>query len=220
MPAPFKLRFLLVADTHLGIDTPQRPRVKRRRRGEDFFRNFEAVIDRAGQGDIDFVVHGGDIFYRSRVRAGLVHQVFQPIMALADGGVPVFIVPGNHERSAIPFPLLAAHPDIHIFDTPRTFLFTKDAVTIALAGWLMALPIAVCLYETFLLASRFRRIRLSTAGAGRPAPNPSAPQGRRVQFVGWVERSETHAAEHALRGTRFARPTLRVESTRHRAGPR
>ena len=40
-------RILFLADTHLGIDLPARPRVERRRRGEDFFANFEAA-PRAG----------------------------------------------------------------------------------------------------------------------------------------------------------------------------
>jgi hypothetical protein len=38
------MRVLFVSDTHLGIDMPTRPRVTRRRRGEDFFRNFERAL--------------------------------------------------------------------------------------------------------------------------------------------------------------------------------
>ena len=33
------IRILLIADTHLGFDLPFRPRIKRRRRGLDFFAN-------------------------------------------------------------------------------------------------------------------------------------------------------------------------------------
>jgi hypothetical protein len=35
---------LLLADTHLGFDLPFRPRIKRRRRGPDFFANFERAL--------------------------------------------------------------------------------------------------------------------------------------------------------------------------------
>jgi DNA repair exonuclease SbcCD nuclease subunit len=68
---------------------------------------------------VDAVVHGGDLFYRSRIPPSLVQRAFQPIARL---GVPVLIVPGNHERSAIPYPLLALHKNVFIFDRPRTFV--------------------------------------------------------------------------------------------------
>jgi len=45
------------------------------------------------------------------------------------------VVPGNHERSAIPFPLLAEHPRIHVFDRPRTFTAECGGVRVALAGF-------------------------------------------------------------------------------------
>jgi len=34
--------------------------------------------------------------------------------------VPVLLVPGNHERSQVPVPLLARHPGPHLLDHPRT----------------------------------------------------------------------------------------------------
>lgn len=81
------------------------------------------------------MVHGGDVFFRSRVPPGLVVRAFAPLKAVADRGIPVCVVPGNHERSAIPHPLLAAHPGIHIFDRPRTFRLTAGGLTLALAGF-------------------------------------------------------------------------------------
>ena len=39
------IRVLFVSDTHLGFDLPRRPRVTRRRRGPDFFANFEKAIE-------------------------------------------------------------------------------------------------------------------------------------------------------------------------------
>ena len=35
------IRILLIVDTHPGFDLPFRPRIKRRRRGPDFFANFD-----------------------------------------------------------------------------------------------------------------------------------------------------------------------------------
>ncbi|UCG93339.1 MAG: DNA repair exonuclease [candidate division WOR-3 bacterium] len=129
------IRILLLADTHLGFDYPFRPRIERRRRGPDFFRNFERALEPAYRGEVDLVVHGGDIFYRSKVPAQLVEMAFMPLRKVADKEIPVYIVPGNHERSAIPFRLLAGHPNIFIFDQPTCFLLTMRGFTLALAGF-------------------------------------------------------------------------------------
>lgn len=129
------LRVLLVADTHLGFDLPLRPRVERRRRGPDFFANFESALAPAIMGQVDCVVHGGDVLYRSRVPRQLVSMAFEPMMRVADRGVPVVVVPGNHERSAIPYPLLAAHPRIHVLQSPRTLVLELAGRKVAFAGF-------------------------------------------------------------------------------------
>lgn len=134
--SPGTIRVLLIADTHLGFDLPQRmPRTDRPRRGEDFFSSFETALQPALRGEVDLVVHGGDVFFRSRVKPGLVHRAFQPLKRVADSGVPVIVVPGNHERSAIPFPLLAAHPGVHIVDRPRTVQLHVQGLRVAVAGF-------------------------------------------------------------------------------------
>jgi DNA repair exonuclease SbcCD nuclease subunit len=128
-------RILFLADTHLGFDHPFKPRVYRRRRGPDFFRNYEQALQPAYRGEVNIVVHGGDIFYRSKVPAKLVDIAFLPLKRVADLGVPVYIVPGNHERSNIPYSILAAHPNIFIFDKPVCFSRRIRDVDICLAGF-------------------------------------------------------------------------------------
>jgi DNA repair exonuclease SbcCD nuclease subunit len=129
------IRLLFLADTHLGYDLPFRPRIQRRRRGPEFFANFKLALLPALQGRVDCVVHGGDLLYRSKVSPRLVAMAFEPLKQVADRGTPVYLVPGNHERSAIPHRHLAEHPRIHIFDRPRTYLLRKDDFTLALAGF-------------------------------------------------------------------------------------
>ena len=129
------MRILLFADTHLGFDLPQRPRVERRRRGHDFFANYELILRAAVEERVDLVVHGGDLFFRSRVPIALVQQAFIPLKRLAEQGIPVYLVPGNHERSKIPYDMLALHPGIHIFDRPRTYTFDVRGVRLALTGF-------------------------------------------------------------------------------------
>jgi DNA repair exonuclease SbcCD nuclease subunit len=129
------IRILFLADTHLGFDHAFRPRIERRRRGPEFFANFERALQPALEGRVDCVVHGGDILYRSKVPARLVAMAFEPLKTVAAGGVPIYLVPGNHERSAIPHRHLAEHPQIHIFDQPRCFVLKKDNFTLALSGF-------------------------------------------------------------------------------------
>jgi DNA repair exonuclease SbcCD nuclease subunit len=84
---------------------------------------------------VDLVVHGGDLLYRSKVQATLVAAALEPLLEVADSGVPVLLVPGNHERSALPFPMLASHSCLHVVDRPRTVVLTLNDVRIAVSGF-------------------------------------------------------------------------------------
>ncbi len=101
----------------------------------DRFDTYERALQPALRGDVDLVVHGGDVFFRSQVKPSLILRAFEPLKRIADSGVPVVVVPGNHERSAIPFPLLAAHPGVHIFNRPRTLALSVRGVDVAVAGF-------------------------------------------------------------------------------------
>src|SRR5688572_14059744 len=118
---PSSIRVLFLADTHLGLP--------------GHFGPFERALEPAFRGEVDLVVHGGDVFYRSRVKPNLVLDAFAPLKRLADAGIPVVVVPGNHERSAIPYPIFAVHPGIHIFDSPRTFALNVAGARVAIAGF-------------------------------------------------------------------------------------
>ena len=128
------VRILLLADTHLGFDLPVNPRINRRRRGHDFLANYGTALQPALDGEVDLVVHGGDVFNRSRPPSSVVWQAFEPLRRVADRGVPVFVVPGNHERGRIPHLRFAQHPAIHVFDRPRTFVADVRGVRVAVAG--------------------------------------------------------------------------------------
>lgn len=147
------LRVLLVSDTHLGFEEPAHARVERRRRSGDFFANFERALEPALRGEVDAVVHGGDVFYRSQIPSSLVEEAFRPIARVGARGVPFFVVPGNHERSRIPFPLLAIHRNVFIFERPRTFTLQIDGVRVALSGFPFAADVR----------ARFRGLLAETA---------------------------------------------------------
>lgn len=129
------VRLLFLSDTHLGLDLPVRPRVTRRRRGEDFFAAYHAALAPALAGEVDAVLHGGDLHFRSAVPAWLGEAALAPLRRVADAGVPVLLVPGNHERGRLPYPLLAAHPRLHVFDRPRTFHLEAGGLRVAFSGF-------------------------------------------------------------------------------------
>jgi DNA repair exonuclease SbcCD nuclease subunit len=148
------MRVLFVSDTHLGFDLPSRPRVERRRRGDDFFRNFERALDVARRGDADVVVHGGDVLYRSRVPAWLAEAALAPLKRLAASGIPVLLVPGNHERARLPYPLLALDDNLHVFERPGTVALDARGVRAAFIGFPYVGPIRRRFGEVFAEATR------------------------------------------------------------------
>ncbi len=154
------IRLQLLADTHLGFDTPRRPRIERRRRGTEFFDNYLLAIQAARDEKVDLVVHGGDLFYRSRIPDSLVSRVFAPLIELADQGIPVFIVPGNHERSHIRQGLFDLHPDIHVFSQPSTFPVKIRGMRLGLSGFQ---------FVRSGVRSQFRRLTEATAWRRQPA---------------------------------------------------
>ena len=132
---PTTVRILLVADSHIGFDWPRRPRIERRRRGPDFLTNLEQALAPARAGEVDLVVHGGDVLDRSRVPATLVEAALAPLVDVAERGVPVCVVPGNHERATLPRTLSTAQPNLHVFWQPGTVVLTRRGVSVAVAGF-------------------------------------------------------------------------------------
>src|SRR5262249_34507467 len=96
---------------------------------------FERALEPARTAEVDVVVHGGDLLYRSRVPAWLAEAALAPLKRVAESGIPVLLVPGNHERSRVPFPLLALQEGLHIFDRPRTVVVEARGVRVAFMGF-------------------------------------------------------------------------------------
>jgi DNA repair exonuclease SbcCD nuclease subunit len=151
-----RIRILFLADTHLGFDLPTRARIQRRRRGHDFLANYATALAPALAGDVDIVVHGGDVFNRSKVPTSVAWQAFEPLARVADRGIPVFVVPGNHERGRIPQIRFAQHPRIHLFDRPRTFTVDARGMRLAVAGFPSERDDVRTQFADLLAATRWR----------------------------------------------------------------
>jgi exonuclease SbcD len=148
------MRVLFLSDTHLGLDLPAHPRVVRRRRGHDFFENFDRALEPARSGTVDVVVHGGDLLYRSRVPAWLAEAALAPLKRIASTGIPVLLVPGNHERARMPYPLLALQEGLHLFDRPRSIVLEARGLRVAFIGFPYARDIRYRFREVLAAAAR------------------------------------------------------------------
>lgn len=133
MEKPIKI--LIFADTHLGFDLPRKPRIERRRRGEDFFSNYLQVLRIARRKKVDLIVHGGDFFHHSKVSPAIVEKAYHPLYEIACAGIPVILVPGNHERSRLPGHLYLSHENIHVFDQPATYTLQVGERRLAISGF-------------------------------------------------------------------------------------
>lgn len=124
------ISILLFSDTHIGFDHPSNNKPgKAKRRGFDFFNNFKLVINKALELQVDYVIHCGDVFEKASVPSFLIDQTYAEFLRLVNTGIHLFIVPGNHERSALPSSLFLNHPNIHVFDTARTYSFPQISIS-------------------------------------------------------------------------------------------
>ncbi len=126
MDAP--LTVLHLADSHIGAELPARRRRGAHRRGDDFIDSYHRALSVAGRVRPDLVLHAGDVFDTPAPGPAAITSAAEPLRDIAANGIPVVIVPGNHERSAIPGGLLFSHPNVHIAREPCTFWFRcRDA---------------------------------------------------------------------------------------------
>lgn len=132
------IRFLHLSDTHFGVHYALKPRnLLRRAYGDLFFLRAEEIIREAiSVHKIDFIIHSGDFFNSSKPPPEVVDRGVKPFQLAAKKGIPVFIIPGNHERSRLPLGLLPfSSENLNIFTHPRSFLFEKNGLKIKITGF-------------------------------------------------------------------------------------
>jgi DNA repair exonuclease SbcCD nuclease subunit len=85
-----------MADCHLGFR-----QYNLRERFNDFGRVFLAVIDRAIEERVDFVLLAGDLFHKRSIDALTLNQAVAGLERLQRAGIPCLAVEGNHEHAYI-----------------------------------------------------------------------------------------------------------------------
>jgi DNA repair exonuclease SbcCD nuclease subunit len=112
------IKIIVVSDTHLGLEYPQKSQNRAQYRGDDFFTNFAHVCNHAIARKADLLIHCGDVFDRSKPPDIVVDKAFDIILTVANAGIQVAVIPGNHERSWLPRHLFHAHDLLHVFYEP------------------------------------------------------------------------------------------------------
>ncbi|MFD1570570.1 DNA double-strand break repair protein Mre11 [Halorubrum laminariae] len=87
-------RVIHTGDTHIGYAQYHSP-VRR----QDFLDAFAAVIDDAVDGDVDAVVHAGDLFHDRRPELSDLMGTISILRRLDDADIPFLAVVGNHEST-------------------------------------------------------------------------------------------------------------------------
>lgn len=129
------IKIIFLSDTHLGFDYPIRPKKEKRRRGIDFFNNFDKVLEYAQEERADLVIHGGDLFFRTLIPPPIIDMVYERIFNFAESGIPIVMVPGNHESSRLPVSLFMQHPNIQYYNKPQVFKFSFKGIDFDIAGF-------------------------------------------------------------------------------------
>jgi len=129
------IKFIHLSDSHLGESMPLYHTPPNNWRGEGFLRNYNTALKPALKGEVDFVLHSGDLFDKHHINLDIIGRAMVPLRKIASKRIPIFIVPGNHEREHIPGGLLLAGENIHIFSKPETIEIVVKEKKIVIAGF-------------------------------------------------------------------------------------
>jgi len=131
------INFLHISDTHFGVHYAIKPRnLRRRAYGDQFFHKACKVIDDAiTKHKVDLILHAGDFFNLSKPPPAVIDRAVQPFLLAVKKRIPVYIIPGNHERSKLPLGLLPYHDLFNVFVKPSFFYFEKNGMKIKITGF-------------------------------------------------------------------------------------
>lgn len=87
------MKFLYLTDTHFRSDSP-RHRIDNAYRSQ--FEELGEISNLILEHDLDFIVHGGDVFHHNKPS----HELVRDLIGWARyTNVPIYVVPGNHDLS-------------------------------------------------------------------------------------------------------------------------
>ena len=109
------IRILHFADLHVGMERHGRidPATGLNSRVMDFLRRLSDLIEYAVAKDVDMVIFAGDAYKNRDPNSTYRREFSWRIKEFADRGIPVVLIPGNHDLPAV----AARASSIEVFDT-------------------------------------------------------------------------------------------------------
>src|SRR5690606_8411834 len=132
----FYLKLLFLTDTHIRGTTPKN---RKDNLPETLERKFKEIIKIIEDHNIDYVLHGGDLFDRPDISVSIVGN-FASI--LKNFKVPIYIVCGNHDVyghnpdtiNRTMLGLLDTLKVVRIIDKDEVIYLRKDGIKVQLSG--------------------------------------------------------------------------------------
>lgn len=106
------------SDTHLWIW------LENTTREEDFYKNFEFIIDKILEIKPDVVVHSGDLFHTSKPSNKAISVVVENFLKLEKAWIKTIIIAGNHDTPRLsltthPFEIFQSMENFYVFYEPK-----------------------------------------------------------------------------------------------------
>jgi DNA repair exonuclease SbcCD nuclease subunit len=127
------VKLLHVTDTHLGVDRWFFGAPPGWRRAADHLAAFRAAVAPALAGEVDVVVHTGDLFDRSRPPARAVEEA-RGLLTELGRRAPVVLMPGNHDRRGLLGTIGTGIPGVQVHDAPARVVVA--GVRLAVVPWM------------------------------------------------------------------------------------
>lgn len=132
------IKFIHISDTHLGFSLPSEKGgsfVFTRSRGQNLVNNMKKVFKAAKEEKVSFIIHTGDLFNRDYPPNHVLKIARTEISKIAQT-IPLYFVPGNHERSRFAYNTLSKSiPGLNVFTKPKTYIQTINGKRIAISGF-------------------------------------------------------------------------------------
>lgn len=132
------MKFVHTADTHLGFEITkivQSDHQGRQNRADSIFENFVTIVEHAIEIEADLFIHSADLFNKYYIPREFLDELIRPFTDLVRAGIPVLLIPGNHERSEFPFDLFHGVKNVFVFDRPKSLCLTLDGYSVGIAGF-------------------------------------------------------------------------------------
>lgn len=174
-------RFLHAADIHL--DSPLHGLSRYEGLPEAEIRGatraaFDALVRRAIEEAVDFVVLAGDLFDGDWKDMGTGLYFARAMGELHLAGIPVFLIAGNHDAASVISRSIPWPPNVRVFDARKPQTYRLDDLKVAVHGQSFSTPAVtdnLVLAYPDRLEHCFNIGMLHTALAGRTGHAPYAP---------------------------------------------